>query len=211
MGRTDEFGVAGWSLLHTRRKDLPVATSLYHATASLDGFITGPGEELSWLLDPTMGGPNAIVDTVIANIGALLVGGRTAHWQPPGAQPDDIEELTGKPFGGAWEGPIVIHTHDPEEAPASEDHVHVTGTVEEAYAVAAEAAGDKYVVVLGAVTSRRLLEAGLLDEVLLHVVPRFVGDGTRVLEAPGGLPVALEWLDRSTSGDVQNLWARVVR
>ncbi|KAA1422909.1 dihydrofolate reductase family protein [Mumia zhuanghuii] len=187
-----------------------MATSIYHATATLDGYITGPDEQMSFLLEPAMG-ENAVVDRVISNIGAMLVGGRTAHWQPPDTQPAEVDELTSKPYGGAWEGPIVIHTHDPDEVPASEDHVHVTGTVEEAYAVAAEAAGDRYVVVLGAVTSRRLLEAGLLDEVLLHVVPRFVGDGTRVLETPGGLPVALEWIDRSTSGEMQNLWARVAR
>ncbi|MFD1825731.1 MULTISPECIES: dihydrofolate reductase family protein [Mumia] len=156
-----------------------MATSLYHSTASLDGFITGPDEEIGFLVEPAMG-DNALVDA-----------------------------LTARPYGGAWEGPIVVHTHDPDEPPA-EGIVFVTGTVEDAYAVAAEAAGDKYVVVLGAVTARRLLEAGLLDEVMLHVVPRFVGAGTPVLDAPEGLPVRLDWISRSTSGEIQNLWARVI-
>ncbi|WP_194846576.1 dihydrofolate reductase family protein [Mumia zhuanghuii] len=138
-----------------------------------------PDEEIGFLVEPATG-DNALVD-----------------------------ELTARPNGGAWEGPIVVHTHDPDEPPA-EGIVFVTGTIEEAYAVAAEAAGDKYVAVLGAVTARRLLEAGLLDEVLLHVVPRFVGAGTPVLDAPGGLPVTLEWIERSTSGEMQNLWARVI-
>jgi dihydrofolate reductase len=185
-----------------------MATSLYHSTASLDGFITGPDEEIGFLVEPATG-DNALVDALIPRLGALLVGGRTQHWRPPGAQTQEVDELTARPYGGAWEGPIVVHTHDPDEPPA-EGIVFVTGTIEEAYEVAAEAAGDKYVAVLGAVTARRLLEAGLLDEVLLHVVPRFVGAGTPVLDAPGGLPVTLEWVDRSTSGEMQNLWARVI-
>ena len=48
---------------------------LYSATMSLDGFIAGPGGDMSWLTAYI--GPNPVVDDVITRIGSLLVGRRT--------------------------------------------------------------------------------------------------------------------------------------
>src|SRR6266536_2649569 len=52
-----------------------MAKMLYSATMSLDGFIAGPGGDMSWLTEHL--GPNATVDELIGEIGALLVGNRT--------------------------------------------------------------------------------------------------------------------------------------
>lgn len=58
-----------------------MAKALYSATMSLDGFIAGPGGDMSWLTEYL--GPNAIVDEVIGKIGALLVGNRTFRGDDP--------------------------------------------------------------------------------------------------------------------------------
>jgi dihydrofolate reductase len=47
---------------------------LYSATMSLDGFIAGPGGDMSWLTEYLE--PSPTVDEVIGKIGALLVGNR---------------------------------------------------------------------------------------------------------------------------------------
>lgn len=52
-----------------------MAKMLYSVTMSVDGFIVGPGGDMSWLT-PHLG-PNPMVDELIGNIGALLVGNRT--------------------------------------------------------------------------------------------------------------------------------------
>ncbi len=52
-----------------------MAKVLFSATMSLDGFIAGPGGDMSWLTEHL--GPNPTVDDVIGKIGALLVGNRT--------------------------------------------------------------------------------------------------------------------------------------
>jgi riboflavin biosynthesis pyrimidine reductase len=52
-----------------------MARFLYSAAMSLDGFIAGPGGDMSWLTDYF--GPNPVVDELIRQVGALLVGGRT--------------------------------------------------------------------------------------------------------------------------------------
>jgi dihydrofolate reductase len=61
-----------------------------------------------------------------------------------------------------------------------------------AVAAAKEAAGGGYVAVLGAETARSLLDAGLLDEVLVHLAPVLLGDGVRLFDRPGGDRVLLD-------------------
>ncbi|WP_239154757.1 dihydrofolate reductase family protein [Amycolatopsis sp. FDAARGOS 1241] len=72
-------------------------------------------------------------------------------------------------------------------------------------ATAKAAAGDEYVAVLGATTARSCLDAGELDEVLVHVAPVFLGDGVRLFSRPGGDPVRLEPVELSHAGRVANV------
>jgi dihydrofolate reductase len=77
-------------------------------------------------------------------------------------------------------------------------------------ATAKAAAGDKYVVVLGADTARSCLNAGVLDEVLVHIAPVLLGDGVRLFDRTGGTNVKLERINLTQSPLVTNLWLRVV-
>src|ERR1700712_645081 len=52
---------------------------LYSATISMDGYLAGPGGDMSWLR-PFLG-PNPTVEALQKQIGALLVGANT----PPSA------------------------------------------------------------------------------------------------------------------------------
>ena len=58
---------------------------LYSVTMSLDGFIAGPGGDMSWLA-PYLG-PNPEIDALQRDIGALLVGNRTFRGDDPTAVP----------------------------------------------------------------------------------------------------------------------------
>jgi dihydrofolate reductase len=180
------------------------APLLYHVTASLDGFISGPDGDMDWLAGQHFG-PNRAVDEVLPSIGALLIGHRTYHGTDdgPGAKADP-----GRPYGGAVDVPMFVLTRD-DPAGALPGYTFVGDDVAAAVATARAAAADQYVAVLGATTARRCLEAGLLDEVLVHVVPVLLGDGTRLFERPGGSPVELEWIARSEAGPVTNLRARL--
>src|SRR5689334_11359211 len=92
-------------------------------------------------------GPNPEVDGLIGRIGALLVGRRTYGGDDPYK---GVEGREGKAFGGGWEGPQFVLTHRPP-ATAAPDVTFVTDLAE-AVAAAKEAAGEKYVNVLGADT-----------------------------------------------------------
>jgi dihydrofolate reductase len=101
-------------------------------------------------------------------------------------------------------------THDPPETAAA-GFTFVSGDVREAVAAAKNAAGDGYLVVLGANAAKQCLDAGVLDEVLVHIAPVLLGDGVRMFFRPGGANVKLERISLTESPRVTNLWLRVVR
>ena len=77
-----------------------------------------------------------------------------------------------------WGLPFFIVTHRPEEQPDGDSFVFVDG-VEEAVALAKDAAGEKDVSVMGgADTIRQALEAGLVDQLTLIVAPVILGGGS---------------------------------
>jgi dihydrofolate reductase len=64
----------------------------------------------------------------------------------------------------------------------------VTDGVERAVELARKASGDKDVAVAGGGTLlRQVLQAGLLEELELHIAPVILGDGQRLLDASLGL------------------------
>jgi dihydrofolate reductase len=154
---------------------------LWHVTMSLDGFIAGPRDDMTWLADYL--GPNPTADEVLAQVGALLLGDRTYQLASTEA---------GRPYGGAWTGPqFVLSHHPPKDPPAG--FTFLKGDVEEAVATAKAAAGEKYVVVLGADTA-----------------PVLLGDGVRLHEQPGGTSIKLERIRLTEAPQATNLWFRVL-
>ncbi|WP_406633043.1 dihydrofolate reductase family protein [Amycolatopsis sp. WGS_07] len=156
---------------------------LYSAAMSLDGFIAGPGGDMSWLAPYT---GDADAGELAAEVGALLVGRRTFSGDDPYRGTDG----EGKAFGGGWDGPQVVLTRQP--APAVPG-VTFCSTLEEGVATARAAAGEKTVNVLGASVGRACVDAGLLDEVAVVVMPVLLGGGVRLFERSGPL-VRLELL-----------------
>jgi dihydrofolate reductase len=174
---------------------------LYSATMSLDGFIAGVGGDMSWLTEYLESGPE--IGELAAGIGALLVGKRTFQ----GDDPNRGTDAEGA-FGGTWHGPSIVLTHEP--LPTADPDVLFVGDLERAVATAKEAAGGKYVNVLGANVARQCIDAGLLDEVLVLIAPLLLGDGTRLFDYPGGKKVRLEPLDQERSGSTR-FWFRIAR
>ncbi|MFJ7215411.1 dihydrofolate reductase family protein [Amycolatopsis sp. NPDC098790] len=172
-----------------------MAKVLYHITMSLDGFVAAPGDDMTWL-SGLHAGPNPVVERVTAGIGAIVMGHNT--YAP-------ATTAEGKVYGGRWEGPIFVVTRSAAPTPG----FTLVPDLPEAVSAASAAAGDGYVAVLGATTARRCWEAGLLDEVLVHVAPVLLGDGVRLFERPAGAPVRLEVLELSHAGPIVNAWYRV--
>jgi dihydrofolate reductase len=175
---------------------------LYSATMSLDGFIAGPGGDMSWLR-PNLGS-NPLADALVPDIGALLIGNRTFR----GDDPNRATDQEGA-FSGTWTGPSFVLTHDAPAGPVPD--VTFVADLASGLAAARAAAGDRYVNVLGADVARQCLELGELDEVLTIIAPVLLGDGTRLFDHPGGRQVQLERVRVSEVPHATNLWWRVVR
>jgi dihydrofolate reductase len=170
---------------------------IYSATTSLDGFMAGPGGDMSWLAEH-LGGENEAAERVLARTGALLIGRTTFDGDDPNAG-TDAEGA----FGGEYDGPAVVLTHRPpaDPPPGVEFATDLATAVDRATALA----GDRDVNVLGADVAMQCLAAGLLDEILVFVAPVLLGGGTRMFpDRPGGR-VRLEPLPGETAQ-----WYRVV-
>ncbi|MFF5173354.1 dihydrofolate reductase family protein [Micromonospora sp. NPDC000089] len=124
-----------------------MATLLYAATASLDGFIAGPGGDMSWLTEH-IGGENPTADRLLAGVGALLVGNTTFGGDDPNRGTDSEGA-----FGGRYHGPVFVLTHRPPAEP--DPGVTFVSDLHDAVARARDAAGDRYVNVLGADVARQ--------------------------------------------------------
>ena len=178
-----------------------MAKVLYSATMSLDGFIAGAGGDMSWMTD--LQGPDPMAESVAEQIGSILVGRRT--WD--GDDPNKGTDAEGA-FGGVWDGPQFVLTHEPPIGNPPPGVTYVSDLVE-AVGAAKDAAGDRYVNILGADVARQVLAAGLLDEILVFIAPVLLGDGTRLFDHPGGTNVKLERLSQSAAALATGIWYRV--
>jgi dihydrofolate reductase len=153
---------------------------------SLDGYIAGPNDEPDhpggdgfmrlheWLADGESGrppGPGGEMYDEMEATGAVLVGRRTA-------------EQAGHYNGNHHGVPIVVVSRrPPPPSVASYPSVtYVTDGIESAMAQAKTAAGHRDVLVHGAYTAQRALQAGVLDELQIHQIPVLFGQGRRLFD-----------------------------
>jgi dihydrofolate reductase len=170
-----------------------LSTSVLYMSMSLDGYIAGLNDEPgnpggdgfmrlhAWLAAGESGRPSGPageqVDQMNAT-GAVLVGRRTA---------EQADHYKGDHHGV----PIFVLSHRPPPASVAGYPLvtYVTGGIESAMAQAKAAAGDRDVMVHGAYTTKRALEAGALDEIQIHQIPVLLGAGRRMFDV---LPSRIE-------------------
>ena len=170
---------------------------------SLDGFIAAPGHVMDWgagrqLVDFV--GPEKLRE-IAAVTGAMLVGRRTSDVgdRMAAEKPGSVDY----PFSG----PVFVLTHRPPERP-NPGITYLSGDIREAVATARRAAGDKNLEVLGADVAAQCLQRGLVDEILVYVLPVLLGDGIRF--SPPSLPrIDLEPMSSMQAGAVTILRFRV--
>jgi len=172
---------------------------------SLDGFISGPGDAMGWIFDFVA--PDAAwLAEIAAATGAMLIGRRTAevgNRMKAGQERGSASRGEGYPFTG----PMFVLTHRPPDPP-DPDVTYLTGDIGEAVATALDAAGGRNLEILGADVAGQCLRRGLVDEILVYVLPVLLGDGIR-FSSPGLARIDLEPLGSTRSGAVTILRFRV--
>jgi dihydrofolate reductase len=189
---------------------------------SIDGYVAGPNQSLEnplgegiddrlhgwlWARDPA--DVEAIDAITAANafiMGRNMFGPVRGGWDT---------------WDGEWRGwwgedppyhaPVFVLTHyarEPLVMSGGTTFHFVTDGIESALSQARAVAGDGDIAVAGgAATTRAYLNAGLIDELRLHVTPALVGRGERVLDGVQG--VRLELLGATGSNAVTHLRYRV--
>ena len=84
----------------------------------------------------------------------------------------------------------------------------LSGDIGDAVATALDAAGGKNLEILGADVAAQCFQRGLVDEVLVYVLPVLLGDGTR-FSSPGLARIDLEPISSTRSGAVTIVRFRV--
>jgi len=154
---------------------------------SVDGYIAGPndgpgnpgGDDFmrlhAWFATPDAeffrpaGPAGSLIDELDAT-GAVLAGRRLV---------EQVDHWNGDHHGV----PIIVVSHrPPDPAVARFPKVTYVTDIVTAMAQAKAAAGDKDVMVHGAYTAQRALEAGVLDEIQIHQIPVLFGAGRRLFD-----------------------------
>ena len=185
---------------------------------SLDGFVAGPNQTLEdplgaggerlheWAvrtktfreLHGQEGGDTDSDDEIFAAsvpaIGAIVMG-RKMFSGGEGAWADD-------PNASGWWGdeppfhkPVFVVTHHEREpyVVADTTFTFVTDGVERAIELAREAAGELEVGISGGASAiQQALDAGLVDELRIHLVPLLLGGGVRLFDEADGRAQRLE-------------------
>ncbi|NUP50020.1 MAG: deaminase [Catenulispora sp.] len=180
-----------------------MAKVIVHATITLDGFLADADGGVDWMFGrPSAPGDDAVVANIMSNIGAIVGGANKTQTIEDG-------EI---PYGGALKVPVYLMTHTPH-APIEHDDITYTFVVDDitdAVNRATQAAGDKWISLLGGKISRQCLQLGLVDELHLHVAPVLLGNGISLF---AGLNhrIELERLETSAFASETHLQYRVLR
>jgi dihydrofolate reductase len=180
---------------------------------SLDGFTAGPdisfesrlginGERLHTWMFGEKSEADAEVD-IFKTSGAVITGRRTF----------DMGE---EPWGdnGTFGMPCFVLTHRPKELliKGPTTFTFVTDGLESALAQAKIAAGEKDVWIMGAADiAHQYLRAGLVDEIIVHIVPVLLGAGSRLFDEIGSQPIELEQVRVIPSPQVTHIYYRVLK
>jgi dihydrofolate reductase len=173
-----------------------VTSVIWHATTTLDGFLSGPDGDMSWM--DAAAAPNPTGWALVPRIGAIVAGRRTHDL---GLAAGD----GGGPYGGRWRGPIVVPTSRPADVSPHPDVCFVSGVAEAVRRAVGLAAG-RDVAVLGGAVGTVALREGLVDELLVHLVPVLLGRGIRLY--PAGGEQRFEVLETSGAGELTTLRLR---
>jgi dihydrofolate reductase len=199
------------------RRPPRMARVIANMSMSLDGFIADPDDGCNDLFGWYEGGPveiqnpaagraahlteesASVFGAALASAGAFLVGRRlydlTNGWnaRPPA------------------DAPMVVLTHDPpDDWPRGGVQIVFATDIESAVAKASELAGERVVAVAGAATARACLDAGLLDEITVNLIPVVLGKGIPWFAGADG-PVRLEDPEIVAARGVTHLSYRVRR
>jgi dihydrofolate reductase len=163
-----------------------------------NGDVTVPTADPRWTFRVSEPSAGHLRDGM-ARVGALISGRRL------------FDHTNGWGGNHPYGVPVFVVSHTvPDGWPrADAPFTFVTDGIESAVAQAKAVAGDKLVGVAGPNIVQQCLNAGLLDEIVVNLVPVLLGDGIRFFEGIRDAPVMLEGPRVIEGTGVTHLYYRV--
>ena len=209
----------------------------YSTSMSLDGFVAGPNQSTEnplgirgellhkWMRElavwRTMVGLKggevnasaAVIEREDDNIGAIIMG-RNMFGGGPGPWPQE-------PWNGWWGEnppfhlPVVVLTHysrDVLEREGGTTFTFVTDGLDSALQIAkGHAKGLDIAISGGAGVAQQFIAAGLVDEIMIHLVPVLLGEGVRLFDDVAMTSIALDQVNVVEAPGVTHLTYRASR
>ena len=173
---------------------------IMHCSVSLDGFAADINDRLDFMTGDW--GMNALANEIMANVGCILSGRRGYDISRDWAREPEA-------YGGAVKVPEFVVTRRPP--PDDPDTMFADGNnLAATIAAARSAAAGKMVVVIGPTLGSALMRAGLVDQLVLHVMPVLLGAGRPLYAPADGPPLQLEAQSVTTVGEVTNFIFRPI-
>jgi dihydrofolate reductase len=168
--------------------------TIWHFTMSLDGFLADEHGALDWM--PMDAGSAPMGSALVPHIGALLVGRRTYD--------GGLKAGGSGAYGGVYTGPVFVLTNRPGP-PGPGGEVLLTAGLAAGLTRARQAAAGRDVVIFGAQLGQECLDAGELDELLIHIAPVLIGAGTPAFATGHAGLRTLSVLERSPADQLTTL------
>jgi len=108
---------------------------------------------------------------------------------------------------------LIVVTHEAHEPVTIGDltFTFLSGGIQRVIEAAKQTAGDKKISLLGASIDQQCLKAGLVDEIVIHLVPIVLGEGIRLFDHVGSESIELERTEVVTTSQITSLRFRVTR
>jgi dihydrofolate reductase len=178
-----------------------MATVIAEMSMSVDGFVADPFDEVGPLFD-WYGNGDVEVPTAQPERWTFRTSEASARYLRESLQRTGAIVAGRRLFdvAGGWGGthpwgvPVFVVTHSLPEGWPREDapFTFVTDGLERAVARAKATAGEGWVGVAGPNVAQQCLDARLLDEVRINLVPVLLGEGIRFFGNLSNAPLALE-------------------
>lgn len=163
-----------------------MATVSCAMSMSLDGYVTGPGDSREkpfgrgadvlhhWIFKDNTPDDDAIINEMLNDCGAVIMGRKSFN-----KNEGDGGWGEGGPVGDT---PVFVVTHNKPTESYPSVYTFVTDGVVSAIEQAKAVAGDKTVGLHGATIMQQALPLGLVDEIIVHLVPVLIGGGTKLFD-----------------------------
>ncbi|CAM3095934.1 dihydrofolate reductase family protein [Leuconostoc rapi] len=169
---------------------------VFYGAISLDGFLADEEDDLQWLLDTNLGGKSTY-EAFEEQISTFVMGRKTF---------EIAQQLMGQQALYAGKEKVVFSRHNLID---QKDITYVSGDVVSIIKKYQQQSGDNIWIIGGGSILKPLLEANMIDEFWIQIVPILLGQGKRLFE-PGNYRYRLQTVDTTQLGEMTEIHLKKV-